>query len=126
MFTAAQNFAIVQTELDRVFYQEFNYENATPSMATANTAEIFKPLQTEHAAYIEQIFKGSELFAQTGETGAVSLATPKVANKLTTTVKDFTKGVEISKNLFDDKHNVHFVVMFSGFESNIRMSKKLG
>lgn len=102
MFTEAQNFAIVQTELDSVFYQNFDYNNATPGMATAQTGEIFKVLNTTHAAYIEEIYKGSELFSATAETGAVALTTPKVANKLTTYVTDFTKGVELSKNLFDD------------------------
>ena len=107
MFTEAQNFAIVQTELDSVFYQNFDFESATPGQATSRTAEIFKPLNTDHAAYIESIYKGSELFGATGETGAVSLTTPKVANKLTTYIVDFTKGVELSKNLFDD--NMHGV-----------------
>jgi hypothetical protein len=107
MFTEAQNFAIVQTELDGVFFQNFDYESATPGQATSRTGEIFKPLNTDHAAYIEQIYKGSELFAATGETAGVSLTTPKVANKLTTYIVDFTKGVELSKNLFDD--NMHGV-----------------
>lgn len=107
MFTEAQNFAIVQTELDGVFYQNFDFSNATPGMASAQTGEIFKVLNTTHAAYIEEIYKGSELFGVTSETGAVSLTTPKVANKLTTYVTDFTKGVELSKNLFDD--NMHGV-----------------
>ena len=107
MFTEQQNFAIVRTELDTVFYQNFDYNNSTPGMATAQTGEIFKVLNTTHAAYIEEIYKGSELFSVTAETGAVSLTTPKVANKLTTYVVDFTKGVELSKNLFDD--NMHGV-----------------
>lgn len=107
MFTEAQNFAIVQTELDRVFYQTFNQDEEFPSTATANTADLFKPMQTDHAAYIEQIFKGSELYDVTPEVGAVSQTTPKAANKLTTYIQDFTKGVELSKNLFDD--NMHGV-----------------
>jgi hypothetical protein len=107
MFTEAQNFAIVQTELDSVFYQNFDYDTTFPSIATANTAAIFKPLNTTHAAYIEEIFKGSGLFPVIGETTTVPVSTPKVANKLTTYVKDFAQGIEISKNLFDD--NMHGV-----------------
>jgi hypothetical protein len=108
MFTEAQNFAIVQTELDSVFYQNFDYENSAPGLATARTGEIFKVLNTTHAAYIEEIYKGSELFSKTAETGTVALTTPKVANKLTTYIADFTKGIELSKNLFDD--NMHKLV----------------
>ena len=107
MFTESQNFAIVQTELDSVFYQNFDYDSGFPGIATANTAAIFKPLQTEHAAYIEEVFAGSGLFPAIGEAQAVPLSTPKVANKLTTYIKDFAQGVEISKNLFDD--NMHGV-----------------
>lgn len=106
MFTEAQNFAIVQTELDSVFYQNFDY-GSFPGQATANTGEIFKPLATEHAAYIEEIYKGSGLFPVIGETANVPLSTPKVANKLTTYIKDFAQGIELSKNLFDD--NMHGV-----------------
>lgn len=102
MYTEQQNFAIVQTELDRVFYQEFEYDSGEPGIATANTAAIFKPMNTEHAAYIEEVFTGSPLFPKVGETETVPVSTPKVANKLTTYVTDFAQGVEISKNLFDD------------------------
>lgn len=106
MFTEAQNFAIVQTELDTVFYQNFDYMGP-PGTATANTGEIFKPVQTTHAAYIEETFKGSGLFPIISEVQTVPLSTPKVTNKLTTLVKDFASGIEISKDLFDD--NMHGV-----------------
>lgn len=109
MFTESQNFAVVQTELDSVFYQNFDYDATFPSIATANTAAIFKPLQTTHAAYIEEIFKGSGLFPVIGENTTVPVSTPKVANKLTTYIKDFANSIEISKNLFDDKLS-HIVV----------------
>lgn len=107
MFTEAQNFAIVQTELDSVFYQNFQYDATYPGIATARTAELFKPLQTTHAAYIEEVYKGNPLYISIGETQTVPLSTPKVANKLTTYVKDFALSVELSKNLFDD--NMHGV-----------------
>ena len=107
MFTEQQNFAIVQTELDSVFYQNFDYDSGFPGIATANTAALFKPLQTEHAAYIEEVFAGSGLFPSIGETANVPLSVPKVANKLTTYIKDFAQGIELSKNLFDD--NLHGV-----------------
>jgi hypothetical protein len=54
---------------------------------------------------------GSSLFPAIGETTNVPLSTPKVANKLTTYIKDFAKGIEISKNLFDDKLNVSHIVV---------------
>ena len=41
MFTEAQNFSIVQTELDKVFFQKFDYNETFPGVAHATTAEIF-------------------------------------------------------------------------------------
>ena len=82
MFTEAQNFAVVQTELDTVFYQNFEYDASYPGIATARTGEIFKPLQTELAAYNEEVFKGSGLFPVIGEVQTVPQSTPHVANKL--------------------------------------------
>jgi phage major head subunit gpT-like protein len=101
MFTEAQNFSLVQTELDEVFVQ--NYEaTLPPSYATAMTAEIFKVTNTTHAAYIGTIHKGPGLFSKIGEVTQVPSYVAKVANKWTVTISDFAEGIEISKNLFDD------------------------
>jgi len=107
MWTEQQNFAIVQTELDSVFYQEFNYDDSNPVMTTCRNEALFKQLTIDRAAYIEEVYKGAPLFTITGETQTVPLQVPKVANKLTTYIKDFTQGVELSKDLFDD--NMHGV-----------------
>lgn len=101
MFNEAQNLALAQTELDAVFYQVFDRTSA-PGMATAETAEIFKPISVSHVNYIQEVFKGVGLWSAIGENTTVPLGTPHVANKQTTTILDFAEGVEISKNLFDD------------------------
>lgn len=105
MFTEAQNFSLVQTELDEVFRQ--NYEaSLPPSYATAMTGEIFKVTDTTHAAYIGTIHKGPGLFSKIGEVQAVPSYVAKVGNKWTVTISDFAEGIEVSKNLFDDDiHN---------------------
>ncbi len=107
MFTEAQNFSIVQTELDKVFFQQFDYTSTFPGVARATTGEIFKPQDTDHAAWIQSINKGSGLFPAVGETQAVPLSTPHVTNKQTTQVLTFAQGINISKQLFDD--NMHGV-----------------
>lgn len=107
MFTEAQNFAIVQTELDTVFFQNFEYDARTPGIATAQTGAIFKPKTTEHAAYIGEVNKDVGLFPIIGETSIVPLAVPQVTNKYTILIKDFAQGIEISKDLYDD--NMHGV-----------------
>lgn len=107
MFTEAQNFSIVQTELDAVFFQQFDYDEAFPGVAHATTAAIFKPQETTHAAWIQSINKGSGLFPAIGETQTVPLSTPHVTNKQTTQILTFAQGIDISKQLFDD--NMHGV-----------------
>lgn len=107
MFTEAQNFSVVQTELDKVFFQSFDYDEAFPGVAHATTADIFKPQETTHAAWIQSINKGSGLFPSIGETQTVPLSTPQVTNKQTTLIQTFAQGIDISKQLFDD--NMHGV-----------------
>lgn len=107
MFTEAQNFAIVQTELDTVFFQNFQYDGSNPGIATAQTGDLFKPVTTDHAAYIGEINMGTGLWSVIGETQTVPTSNPAVRNKYTIYVKDFADSIEISKDLFDD--NMHGV-----------------
>ncbi len=107
MFTEAQNFSIVQTELDKVFFQAFDAVATFPGVARATNSEIFKPQETTHAAWIQSINKGSGLFPAIGETVTVPLSTPHVTNKQTTAINTFAQAIDISKQLFDD--NMHGV-----------------
>jgi hypothetical protein len=90
-----------------VFFQQFDYDESFPGVAHATTAEIFKPQETTHAAWIQSINKGSGLFPAIGETATVPLSTPHVTNKQTTLIQTFAQGIDISKQLFDD--NMHGV-----------------
>lgn len=101
MFTEAQNFSLVQTELDEVFRQTYDAD-VPPNYATAMTAEIFKVTTTTHAAYIGTIHKGPGFFSKIGEIQAVPSYVAKVANKWTVTIADFAEGISVSKDLFDD------------------------
>lgn len=113
-FTEAQNFSLVQTELDEVFRQ--NYEaTLPPSYATAMTAEIFKVTDTTHAAYIGTIHKGPGLFSKIGEVQTVPSYTAKVANKWTVTIADFAEGIEVSKDLFDDDMHGEWMAQVAEF-----------
>lgn len=107
MFTEAQQYAIVRTELDDVFYQEFNYEDSNPVMTTCKNAMIFMQETTDRAFDIEEVYKGVNLFPSITEAQTVPTSTPHVANKITTQIKDFAESVELSKDLFDD--NLHGV-----------------
>ena len=93
MFSEAQNLAIVRTELDSVFFQEFNYEDSNPIMTNCKNPMIFRQETTDKAFDIEQIYKGVNLFPIISETQTVPTSTPKAANKITTAIKDFAESV---------------------------------
>ena len=107
MFTEAQNLDVVKTALDTVFFDEFAYDEATPGIATALTADLFKPVSTTHAQYIGEVNKPVGLFSQIGEVQQVPLGTPQVTNKYTISVLDFAQKIVPSKDFFDD--NMHGV-----------------
>jgi len=107
MFNEAQNLAIVRTELDSVFFQEFNYEDSNPVMTNCRNAMIFRQETTDKSFDIEEVYRGVNLFSIITESQTVPSSVPKVANKITTQIKDFAESVELSKDLFDD--NMHGV-----------------
>lgn len=123
MFNEAQNLAIVRTELDAVFFQEFTYEDSNPVMARCTNAMIFRQETTDKAFDIEEIFRGTNLFPIITETQTVPTSTPKVANKITTAIKDFAEGVELSKNLFDDNMFGTWSRVVSNLAENARVSQ---
>lgn len=101
MFNEQQNLSLAQTELDTVFRQNYDM-TVPPNYATAETGDIFKVIETTHAAYIGKVHKGPGLFSKIGETTTVPAYIAKVANKYTVSISDFAEGISISKNLFDD------------------------
>lgn len=123
MFTEAENLAIVRTELDGVFYQEFNYEDGNPVMTTCRNDLLFKQINITNAAYIEEVYKGGSLYQQVNETGALPVGTPKVANKLTTYAKTFADVRELSKQLFDDNMHGVWAATVRDMAENARLSQ---
>lgn len=107
MFNEQVNAAVTRTELDSVFYQNFEYADSTPEMATAQDADIFPVTQTDGSGIFYEVYGGVPLFVQTGETNQVANSTPKVANKVFVQVLDWTQSVYLSKDMFDDnRHDV--------------------
>ena len=76
MFSEAQNTAIVRTELDAVFFPEFNYEDANPVMTNCKNAMIFRQETTDKAFDIEEVYRGVNLFPIITETQTVPTSTP--------------------------------------------------
>jgi len=103
----SQNFAVVRTELDTVFFQTFDYDTKDPIISTVRDGRLFKQVTITNQAYIEEIASGVGLFPKVGEVQNVPTYTPIVANKIITPVNDYANAIEVSKNLYDD--NMHSV-----------------
>lgn len=123
MFNEAQNLAIVRTELDSVFFQEFNYQDSNPIMTNCMNPAIFRQESTDKAFDIEEVFRGTNLYPIITETQTVPTSTPKVANKITTAIKDFAESVELSKDLFDDNMHGVWAQVVRDLAENARISQ---
>lgn len=107
MFDEQDNLAIYRTELDDVLVQTFRYDSTKPGIATANTGAIFKQMDWDKKQYIFEVNADVGLFEVIGENATVPLDKPKVRNKVNVTLQDFGKGIDISKDAFDDiQHGV--------------------
>ncbi len=121
--TNALNSLVVKTELDSIFVQEMEYP-VGPGMATAQTAEIFHQMGVENSAHIEAILSGGGGFWDTkGEEQAVTLGSPRVANKVTYSVVTFAKGLDISKEFFDDNMHGTWSAMVKKFAEAARATR---
>lgn len=100
--TNALNSAVVKTELDSIFVQEYEYP-VGPGMATAETPEIFKQITLTNSAHIEETLSGGGGFWQVkGEEVPVPQSSPRVANKATYTAVTYANSIPLSKEFFDD------------------------
>ena len=83
-------------------------------MTNCKNPLLFRQETTDKAFDIEEIYKGVQLAPIISETQTVPTSTPKVANKITTQIKDFGQSVELSKDLFDDNiKSPYFGVMLA-------------
>ncbi len=105
MWLESQNYAIVRTELDEVFFQNFNKFEDRPGYASARDGELFKVNNIDRAFFIGEVNMGPGLFKLTSEIGTVTSDTPVIKNKYTIQVNDWTNAIEPSKDFFDDEQH---------------------
>lgn len=121
--TEALNRLVVQTELDAIFVQEYEYP-VYPGMATASTPEIFKQVSVDNAAHIEAVLSGGGgLWQAKGEQQAVPQASPRVANKVTYNVLTFANSIPLSKEFFDDNMHGTYTSMVKKFAEDARATR---
>lgn len=121
--TNALNPNVVKTDLDGVFFQEYEYQ-ANPGTATAETQAVFKQRNITNAAYQEEISGGGGGFwSVKGETQDVDQANPRIANKATYTAATLAKSIPISKEYFDDNMHGAWEGTVKKFASNARATR---
>lgn len=105
-FNSSLNPNVVKTDLDGEFYQEFEMEKK-PGLATVDTEDIFHQDTVDNAAVQWEVFKGVGYWDERDEEEDVANGTPRSSNKITFSVANFAKSVDIPKNFFND--NMHGV-----------------
>ncbi len=101
------NPSVVKTELDDVFYQEFE-RGSHPGYVDATSPLVFMQDSSDSSAEIMETFKGVSAWGEKDESGNVPEESARVDNQKTYTMLTFAKGVEVSKEFFDDnKHGVY-------------------
>lgn len=103
-FSSGANPNVVKTALDDVFFQEFN-GRLNPGYVDATSDIVFKQDTVDNAAVIQEVFKGTGLWAEKPEEADVAQATPRVDNQITFNVVEFAQSVDVTRNFFDD--NMH-------------------
>jgi hypothetical protein len=103
--TNALNPAVVKTELDAVFYQEFDKTEAGRGYATVESP-LFKQIAMDNAAYIMQTYGGSGFWGKKGEEQNVQKQNVVFKDKQSFYAQTWADSRQISKEFFDDKLNV--------------------
>jgi len=103
-FSSQANPNVVKTALDDVFKQSFEPQTH-PGWAGAESSLAFRQRTIDNAANIEEIFKGVSLWDSRLEEADVPSDDPRIDNKITFNVANYSKSVDVPKNFFDD--NMH-------------------
>jgi len=103
-FSSGMNPDVVKTELDDVFFQEFDGD-MMPGHANASTSAVFQQDVATNSAVQWENFKGVGQWEDRAEQEDVPEGDPRVDDKKTFNVTNFSKSVDIPKNFFDD--NMH-------------------
>lgn len=97
---------VVKTDLDEVFFQEFDRPPG-PQVADATNGTIFRQSSVSNAAKIMENFKPVSFWEQRSEEQDVPTDETRTGDKSTYSVLNFAKSMDITKNFFDDEmHDV--------------------
>lgn len=121
-FNSSLNASVVKTELDMVFYQEYEAD-AGPQVARAGDEMVFKQSSSTKAAEIVEVFKGTGLWSQRTEEEDIVSSDPRVTDQQTFNILNFADSVDIPKNYFDDDQHSSIGAMMREFGEMARITQ---
>lgn len=113
---------VVKTAIDLVFNAEFGLEQL-PGYATAEDSSIFKQSTIDRQAIITEQFMGSGYFDARAEQQDVPSGTARVGNQKTFSVLNYSKSIDISKNLMDDDQHDTINMLVRNMARNARLTR---
>ena len=113
---------VVKTALDKVFNAEFDYP-VLPGVATAEDSIVFIQDATDRASVITEQFQGSGYWDTRTELQDVPEGSNKVGNQKTFAVLNYSKSLDVSKNLFDDDQHSVVQMMLRNMARNARLTR---
>lgn len=122
--TSELNPAVVKTELDGVFFQNYNTAVGI-GMTTVFDPAVFKQVQLTNGAHIEQTGSGGGgLWKETAELESIKKSTPVTGNKQTFIPVKFTNSLKISAEFFRDNMHSTYERMVRQFGRNARATQE--
>jgi len=122
MYNSSLAPSVVKTAIDLVFDAEYGLE-AQPGYATAEDAGVFMQDTIDRAAVITEQFMGPGYFEVRAESQDVPSGTARVGNQKTFSVLNYSKSIDISKNLMDDDQHSTIDMLIKRMARNARLTK---
>lgn len=117
MFNTATNQDIVQTKLDKLFFQEFSKPDMGPGYVDV-TFPIFNQMTMDKKFQQTEVNASVGLFAETPEGQAVNVDVPKIGNYSIVEAIKFTQSIPVSLEMMKDG-------MFNVVERNVKELARL-
>lgn len=114
---------IVKTALDDVFFQEWNVESH-PGYVDQSSDMVFNQDSVDSAAEIMEIFKGVDTWNSRQEEENVDVDNARFDNKITFTVSNYDKEVQVPKIWFDDQKHGAYEGVVRDFARKGRITQK--
>lgn len=112
MFNTANNQDIVQTKLDKLFFQEFSKPDMGPGYVDV-TYPIFNQMTMDKKFYQSEVNASVGLFVETPEAQSVNVDVPKIGNYSIVEALKFTQSIPVSLEMMKDG-------MFNVVERNVK------